>query len=414
MEVYSMRCALALLLTIVLCGAAPSALHAAEPLRIYLDADRSSAQESTTAIERGIKTALAEVHNTLLGRPVELTVLDHRGNAMRSLANLKAAAADPNMLAVYCGQHSPPVLTNLSFINDSGILLLNPWAAAGPITRPKSGPNWVFRLSVDDTKAGKVIINRAIAQRGFTRPALLLEKTGWGFSNEKIMVNALAAHGASPAVTKLFNWGISVPAAKIMLRDVVTAGADVIIFVGNAPEGIVFCQAMLELSPALRRPIISHWGITGGDFPHVITPALRAQLDIEFLQTRFSFLNIRDNALARQVFAKATALFADVATPEDITAPTGFVHAYDLTRLLIEATKQVKLAGKTPENIAAIRQQTKHALEHLHAPVQGLIKTYTHPFTPYSPDAPDAHEALGAQDLTFGQYGRHNEIILIP
>ena len=59
------------------------------------------------------------------------------------------------------------------------------------------------------------------------------------------------------------------------------------------------------------------------------------------------------------------------------------------------------------------RLRVHNALENLEQPVRGLIKTYDHPFRPYAVESPDAHEALGADDFTFGKYGENDAIILI-
>jgi len=47
-----------------------------------------------------------------------------------------------------------PYIKNRGLINKNNIPLLVPWAAGGPITRYPQSDNWVFRLSIDDSKAG--------------------------------------------------------------------------------------------------------------------------------------------------------------------------------------------------------------------------------------------------------------------
>lgn len=381
----------------------------AGPLRLYVDADMTGARASSLAIKRGILTALDEVEYQLDGRQVEVVTLNHRGNSARSLLNLRKYLADPDALALFTGQHSPPLLIHRDFINKNKILTLDPWAAAGPITRPPYSENWIFRLSIDDTKAGEAIVRRALDERGFTRPALLLENTGWGDSNLKTMTASLEKRISAPVEVFRFGWGISPLRARILLRDIKQSGADVIFLVANAPEGKTLCQAMSDLYPTERIPIISHWGITGGDYSKVVTAAMRRDLDLEFLQTTFSFNDMGDAPFPNAVFRRVTRLFPEVAEPKDISAPTGFVHAYDLTRILIAAVRQTGLTGNMHEDRVAVR----NALERLKEPVVGLIKTYKRPFRPYSPDDMDAHEALDANDLTFGKYDDDNAIILV-
>lgn len=376
---------------------------------MYLDADMTGARASGVSIERGIRTALDEAGNQMAGRDVELVVLDHRGNTARSLSNLKAFLADPDALVLFTGMHSPPLLKNRDFINQNRILTLDPWAAAGPITRSAGPDNWIFRLSIDDTKAGEVITRRAIDQRGFSRPALLLENTGWGESNLKTMTDSLKKRGLTPVNVSRFDWGVTVAGAKIFLRNIYKAGADIIFLVANASEGKVFSRAMSQLEAENRLPIISHWGITGGDFPSAVPPGARERIALEFLQTSFSFMSMDGALLPTLVFQRAAVLFPEVKEPSDITAPTGFIHAYDLTRILLAAVCQSGLTG----DMTTDREMIRDALEQLEEPVQGLVKTYAPPFRPYSPDDPDAHEALGAENYTFGKYDDDDAIILV-
>ncbi|WP_147820308.1 ABC transporter substrate-binding protein [Salidesulfovibrio onnuriiensis] len=401
-----MQLCLLMLMTLALC---PETAASGDRIALYVDADLSSSPESSTAIVRGIQTALSETGNRLAGKPVELVVLDHRGNSARSLRNLKQFLSDSDALALFCGMHSPPLLAHRRFINDNGILVLDPWAAAGPITRTPKDKNWIFRLSVDDSKAGEFLVGRAVDARGLTHPALILENTGWGQSNQKTITESLAARGLKPVSIATFKWGLRETGAKILIREAQKAGADVIFLVANAPEAKVLCRAMHDLPPHLRLPVISHWGITGGNFPKVVNRSMREGLDLEFIQTRFSFLDMGDAPFPNRVFQSAARLFPDIETRGDIQAPTGFIHAYDLTRILAAAVVQ---AGPLGEDMRANRDRVRIALENLKTPVQGLIKLYAPPFRPHAPGDRDAHEALGAADYAFGHYGDNDEIIL--
>ena len=179
----------------------------------------------------------------------------------------------------------------------------------------------------------------------------------------------------------------------------------------NAPEGKTFVKAMADLPKDQWRPICSHWGITGGDFAETIGPALLRDFDLTFIQTRFSFISTPDDPFGRAVFQRAKSLFPNaIRTSHDIKAPTGFIHAHDLTRLLIAAVEQVGLTG----DIRADRRRVRDALEGLRNPVKGLIKTYRKPFSPYDASHPDAHEALSIEDFVMAQYGHHGEALLIP
>jgi len=376
---------------------------------IYLDADFTGTKVASLSIQQGINVALAEENYRINGYQFNIVAKDHRGNSLRSKRNLESFIADKKALLLFSGLHSPPLLAHKNFINNNKILVLNPWAAAGPITRATDENNWIFRLSIDDSNAGSFISNHAIKE-GFNKPFLLLEDTGWGRSNDKTMTKALTASNVKSMGTTWFNWGLGINHAKILLRKAKSSGADVIFFVGNANEGKTFAKAMLSLEPELQLPIRSHWGITGGDFAEVINSKAREKLDLQFIQTQFSFLTQPQSLLAQSVLSQAIAMYPEIQTANDIKAPTGFVHAYDLTKLLITAIKQSGLTGNKHHDVNAI----KLALEHLNAPVQGLIKNYKTPYSPYRLDNVNAHEALNETDYAMGYYQIDNSVTLLP
>lgn len=378
--------------------------------RIYLSADLSITKEAGISIEQGIKTALAENRNNINGFHIELVSLNHRGNNKRAKKHLEQYLLDSMALVLFSGLHSPPLLTARDFINVNRILVLDPWAAAGSITRSETEENWIFRLSIDDNKAGKFISDYAVNTGGFKKPFLLLEHTGWGRSNQKTMTAALKQKGIKPSGVAWFNWNLGKSQAKALLRDAKASGADVIFFVGNAPEGKLFAKAMSQLDTIERLPIRSHWGITGGDFPKVITREIREKIDLKFIQTKYSFLNIKKGDLGEQVFNKASTLFpTQIKNMKDIKAPAGFIHAYDLTKIFIAASKQAELKGE----VLTDRLNLKVALENLDIQIEGLIKNYNQPFSPYNSFLPDAHEALSAEDYCMAKYGDNGEILLL-
>lgn len=375
------------------------------PFNLYIDADFTTMKAAADSIKLGVHTALSEHNYQVNGHPIKLITKDHRGNSRRSSKHLKQFLNDQHALAVIGGLHSPPLLTNKAFINQQQILTLVPWAAAGPITRSEQENNWIFRLSIDDSNAGEFIVKQTIEQ-GFKRPYLLLENTGWGASNLKKMTQSLKQRTLLPIGVKRFNWGINDSQARIILHDIIKAKADVILFVGNAPEGIVFAKELAALKSNIA--IRSHWGITGGNFSDKVTHKERSTIDLQFIQTKFSFVSSPQTPLSTQVFQQLTSL-SSVTAPSQITAPTGFVHAYDLTQILINAMKKVTFSG----NKSADKLALHHALENLDSPVTGLIKRYHRPYQPYSASTPNAHEALTPNDYRMGYYGEDNAIYLI-
>jgi branched-chain amino acid transport system substrate-binding protein len=235
-------------------------LYSENILNIYIDADRSGAKESGFAIEKGIRLALSEIDYKIGDHEIKLLIRDHHGNTRRSSIHINEFIEDPDALAMFCGLHSPPVLSNLELIQNNDVLLLDPWAAAGPITRTpgRDKDNWIFRLSVDDNVAGKHIVSYACDIERYRKPVLLLEDTGWGRSNEITIKKALSKRNISPVDIIWFDWSIGTTGAKEIIQDIIKSGADVVFLVANASEGKSFIRAMGERKTGDRIPIRSH------------------------------------------------------------------------------------------------------------------------------------------------------------
>jgi branched-chain amino acid transport system substrate-binding protein len=381
----------------------------ARVLKVYHDSDWANNIESSEAIWRGMELALSEVDYTVNGTRIELVKKSHNGNVTRSLRNMKAFLADKEAIAVFSGMHSPPLITNRAFINENYIPLLVPWAAGGPITRYPSSENSIFRLSVDDTKAGDVLLEHGVDEHKCYNPYLLVENTPWGDSNIKSIKAALTKIGRSPAGTKRFGWGLQSHVARSIILDVVREGAGCVFLISSANEGAHISIAMSELPEEERLPILSHWGVTGGNFHEAVPFAVRNMIDLAFIQTCFSFMQEPMSPKAKNVFEGLQKLYPqDIKARKDVSPPAGYIHGYDLTQLFIAALGQIELTDDMTTN----RKLLRKSLESIDGPVQGLIKTYRKPFAEFSEDNFDAHEALGRDNICMGRYGPNNEIIV--
>ena len=374
--------------------------------RIYMDADFSGARASSLAIEQGILTALDMANYQIGGVPVDFVRMDHHGNSRRSFENLKTIQSDPGALAVFCGLHSPPVVSNLDFIHEAELLFLDPWAAAESITRYSMDTNWVFRLSLDDSKVGRYLVEYAIKERGFKRPILILEDTSWGRSNEHNMLDALGELHIVPLDVQWFNWNLESVGARLRLRRSFEAEADCLLLAANTLEGAVFVREMAALPEDKKIPIISHWGITGDTFFEQVGADALSNVDLCFIQPNLSVFR-HPTSFGKEVFDRANELFEHEWSSTG-PSPAGFLHGYDLTRLLLAAGEQVNFSGHLAEDKEALRG----ALEHLENPVEGLLKVYEKPFSPMRISGRDAHEALREADYRMARFRADGAIVL--
>lgn len=375
---------------------------------IYHDADYSINRDSALAMKMGLLTALNELDTKALGITIKLEEKNHRGNVNRSLKNLQKFVTDGSALFVLGGLHSPPYIKHRSFINEQKIPLFVPWAAGGPVTRYPSEDNWVFRLSIDDTKAGIRLSDHALNTLGCKQPQLFLEETPWGKSNFNTMSNYL--DGKAPFDVTWFGWNLKQNAANIALRNAISGGADCIILVANYTESKYLLNGMLSLPAEVRVPIISHWGLTGGDVDLLVEQERRAELELDFIQSCFDFSPRWQTPFSQEVLTKAQALFPQQFDPNRLKAPAGFIQAFDLGLLLNQALSQLDYSL----DIGALRQQLRDKVEMLKDPIQGLIKTYQMPFAPWSTQQTDAHEALGLADFCMAKFDQNNQILVTP
>ena len=385
------RCLLPFLLLLAATG--PAAAEK-KPVYVGLDAEFGFiGNTAAQAIRMGMLIAMEEVNQAggvLGGRPLQLMARDNKSLPARALANLKELAAQPDLVAVFGGSLSPPLLESLPLVHALKLPLLDPWAAADGIVDNGYAPNYVFRLSLRDSWAMPTMLRHA-AKKGTQRVGLLLVNTSWGRGNHTAAGAYAALHPEIKIVgTKWFNLADNTFLDKVTaLRQ---AGAQAIVLVANI-EASHLVREMAAMPKADRLPIVSHWGMSGGNFVQLTGPDLQA-VDFALVQT-YSFIDA-NRPKARQVLAAAQKMF-DVKDARSLAAPVGLAHAYDLTHILARA---IDRAGSTE------RTAVRAALEQVRN-YEGLIKHYPQPFTPAR------HEALSQGDVFMARYAPDGAIVRI-
>lgn len=380
-------------LFLVVLFARPSLASEQPPVFIGLDAEfghRTST--SAQAIQKGIEIALDEINaagGVLGGRPLKLLIRDNRSIPARARANLLQLLQVPDLVAVFCGKFSPTVLEVLPLIHAHRLILLNPWAAADDIIDNGYDPNYAFRLSLRDQWAMASLLGHA-EKRGLQRVGFLLPNTSWGRSNQRALEAKLSGgtHLLNVGI-HWFNWGEKPLLPKY--QRLVQAGAEAVVLVANEGEGAQLIRELAPLPPREQRPILAHWGVTGGDLATLAGEALH-RVDFSVVQT-FSFVG-NPSPRAKRVLTALETRYG-VRNPERVLSPVGLAHAYDLTHILARA---LHLAGTTD------RTKVRAALEAVRD-YDGLIKRYARPFSPVR------HEALAPEDLFIARYREDGTLV---
>jgi branched-chain amino acid transport system substrate-binding protein len=340
----------------------------------------------------GRRVAMEEINKSggvLGGRTLVLETRDDRSVPARAIDNVIEFSSMEDLVAVFGARFSPVYLELLPLVHEKRIPLMNPWGSADGITDHSYSPSYTFRLSLKDSYAMPFLFQHGLS-RGLTRFGLLVPNTGWGRSNDQA---AQAFADSQPQVqivnTRWYNWGDDSLISLYM--DILSAGAEAVILVANDREGAILVNELGPLPSEHHLPILSHWGVTGGNFFETSKKNL-SLLDFSILQT-FSFSRAPKNRV--DSFMRIARELYGITTAEEIDAQVGVGHAYDLMHLLAMA---IEKAGNTDR--AAIRD----ALENL-GPYDGLLDVFERPFTP------ERHDALSPRRLFMARYD-HNGVLV--
>ncbi len=337
---------------------------------------------SAQAIELGARLAVRDIERAGLLKDIKLEIRtsDNRGISAIGVDNFLDAARDPSVIAVMGGKFSPVQIDVVPYAHSDKLILLDPWGSADGITDNGFRPNWVYRLSLKDEWASAAFI-AAAKKRGKQKIGIILPSTAWGRSTQAALANQARNANVRIVGERWYNWGESTLIQRY--QDLIADGAELIILVANEVEGSILVREVSQLSPDKRRPILSHWGVTGGNFEK-LAPQVSA-IDFSIVQT-FSFHKPRTE--------KAKAFLKDVLATtgknsiSEIDSPAGIAHAYDLTWIV---GKAIAKAGSTN------REKIRDALEAV-GPHEGVVRFYPQPFSANS------HEALSQAELFFARF----------
>jgi branched-chain amino acid transport system substrate-binding protein len=365
------------------------------PVLIGLDAEFGhKTSTSAQAVEQGIQIAIDEINQAggiLGGRKLQLVTKDNRSITAIGVDNLRELAKMPDLVAVFGGKFSPVYIECVPVAHELGIPLLDPWGSADAITDHSHKPSFTFRLSLKDSWAGPAFLNFAKQNHKASRVGVLLPNTAWGRSNQSAIEKAAASASVTLVGQRWYNWGDT--SLAIQYSELRAAGAQAIILVANETEGSILVKEIASMPENQRVPIISQWGVTGGDFARMTGGALR-HVDFSVIQT-FSFIGLT-SPVSKRVLAALKRLY-DIDSADHVKSPVGVAHAYDLTHLLAKA---IDKAGNTD------RRKIRDELERL-GPYEGLVRRYNKPFTA------ERHDALSSENVFFARYTADDKLIPI-
>lgn len=349
-----------------------------EHLLIGINADASIGSElAGMEIKRGVELAVEEINREggLLGKPLEVILKNHKIMPSVGVQNIKEFAEYPNLIAIVGGKHSAVVAEEREVVDKLKIPYLIPWAAAAKVTQSSSKDNYIFRISANDAIASKFIVDYLLKHH--KNPAIIVENSLWGRGNLKEMQKYLKKRAKRFNLELVFNRGSENFYDEI--ERLKNSDADSLLLIANAREGSKIVNELCEQNSTL--PIVSHWGVLGGEF---FQENKKELLEVDFtLFETFSFKYKETEQSQKLLKAYKLRYKSDGVRIEHAVA-----QAYDIVMLLAEAVKQADSVEP---------QKVKEALENL-SPHDGVMKRYAPAFTQ------QRHDALNRDDYYMAKF----------
>src|SRR5438477_1837048 len=373
-----------LLITLALAAVLPAA--AQEPIKIGLvTALSGQAARAGEALTLGLQVEIDEINarggvriGNQSGRKLELVRRDDEATPAKGVIAARELYFKEKVAVLFGGLDSPVALAIVPIANENKLPFMDPWAAGTPITKNGAKDNYVFRVSAVDELVDKAMLQYAQKTFNAKNCGMILVNNPWGESNEKGLSAALAAKGTKAAGIEKFE-GNDVDVVPQLSR-LKAAGADCLFLVGNVGPSAQVVKSLDRMG--WKPPIVSHWGPAGGRFTELAGPSAK---DVHFIQT-YSFFG-KLSPVGEKVMKALMAKYPDVKGPGDVTPAVGVANAYDAMMLTAMA---IDNAGSTEG--AKIREGYYKIDRY-----DGLIKTYSKPFSPQQHDALNEHDYVWAQ-----------------
>lgn len=369
--------------TLVACSAFIPTAFAADPIKIGLvTALSGQSAQAGEAIARGLSVAIDEINakgGLLGGRKIELVRRDDEGNPAKGVIAARELIYKEKVSVIFGGLDTPVSMAMVPLVNQEKVPFMGPWAAGTGITKNGASPNYVFRVSAVDEIVDKAMVQYAQKTFKSSKAGLILINNPWGESNEKGLVAALAEKGIKPVGIEKFE-GSDIDVVP-QLNRLKAAGADTLYMVGNVGPSAQVVKSLDRMG--WKVPVVSHWGPAGGRFTELAGPNAK---NVHFVQT-YSFFG-KQSPVGEKVINALKAKYPNVKGPDDITPAVGVANAYDGMQLVALA-----ITKKGSSDREAIRE----GLESIDR-YEGLIKTYTKPYSPTN------HDALNENDYVWAQF----------
>jgi branched-chain amino acid transport system substrate-binding protein len=360
--------------------------YAADPIKIGVDGPFTGGSSSMgVSMRDGVRLATAEINKSggVLGRQLVLVERDDEAKNERGVQIAQELINKEKVVAVVGYINTGVALASQRFFQEAKVPVFNNVATGTIITRQfdDQPDNYVFRNAAPDRIQAPMIVEEAIAKRGFKKVAILADSTNYGQLGREDLEKALAAKGVKPVAVEKFNIkDVDMTAQLLKAKE---AGAEAVLTYGIGPELAQIANGMAKLG--WKVPLVGSWTLSMANYiDNAGANGEGARMPQTFIQEA--------NTAKRKTFIDA---YLKEFRPKNdrIDSPVSAAQGYDSVYLLAAAITQ---AGSTEG------PKVRAALENLNSKVEGVVMVYDKPFThgdhdAISPNVPVVGEVKGGR-----------------
>ena len=354
---------------------------AAEPIKVGVDGPfTGGSAPAGLSMRNAAHMAADEINRAggVLGRPLLLVDRDDEAKNELGVQVAQELIYKENVVAVVGFINTGVALAAQRFYQEAQVPVMDNVAAGSILTHQfdDQPENYIFRNSAVDRLQAPLIVDEALSHQGLKHVAILADSTNYGQYGREDLEKVLALRGVKPVTEEKFNIGDTDMTAQLLRAR--AAGADGLLVYGIGAELAQIAVGRVKLG--WNVPIIGCWSLAFSSYMDIAGAAAQGtRMPVSFIQEptnpkRRAFI---ENYL-RQFHPKL----------DRIETPSQAAQGYDSVYLLAAAIRQ---AGSTDG------RRIRAALEDLHEPVEGVVKTYVHPFSKRD------HDAFTADNLVIGE-----------
>ncbi len=369
-----------------------SQAFAADPIKIGVAGPFTGGSSSMgVSMRDGVRLAVDEINKSggVIGRQLQVVERDDEAKNERGVQIAQELINKEQVTATVGYINTGVALASQRFFQEAKIPVMNNVATGSIITQQfKDQPeNYIFRNAAHDTIQAPMIVEEAVARRGFKKVAILADSTNYGQLGRADLEAALKAKGITAVAIEKFNIkDVDMTAQLLKAKE---GGAEAVLTYGIGPELAQIANGMTKLG--WKVPIIGSWTLSMANYIDNAGPGGEgARMPQTFIQ--------EPTTPKRQAFI---INYLKTFNPKNqrIDSPVSAAQGYDSIYLLAAAIKQANSTDGP---------KIKAALEDLKTPVEGVVTTYNKPFT-----AKD-HEAITANMPVFGEVKGQRVVYAYP